>query len=85
MAESNLKEMMIDDIADDIDEHSQLIDNKQRIEWYLIDSDRTTCRVWNALITCQIIYTLIMTPFIIVFPDIYQTCNEAKTECTQVT
>ena len=52
MAESNLKEMMIDDIADDIDEHSQLIDNKQKIEWYLIDSERTFCRVWNAIITC---------------------------------
>lgn len=71
MAESNLKEMMIDDIAEDIDEQSTIIDNKIKIDWYYIDTDRTFCKLWNSLITCQIIYTLVMAPLILVFPDIY--------------
>ena len=75
MAESNLKEMMIDDIAEDIDEQNTIIDNKAKVEWYLIDSDRTFCKLWNSWITLQIIYTLIVTPTVMVFPEIYQCCN----------
>jgi hypothetical protein len=74
MAESNLKEMMIDDINEDADEENQIIDSQPKIKWYLIDTERTFCKVWNFFITLLIVYNLFVTPFIIVFPDVYMTC-----------
>mmetsp|Transcript_42193 Transcript_42193/g.64693 ORF Transcript_42193/g.64693 Transcript_42193/m.64693 type:complete len:257 (+) Transcript_42193:436-1206(+) len=72
MAESNLKEMMIDDINDDVGEEGQLNKDQPKIEWYLIDTERTFCKVWNFIINWVTIYSLIMTPFIMVFPHIYE-------------
>ena len=46
-----------------------------KIEWYLIDTERHFCKIWNFLITLLILYSLIMTPLILVFPDIYATCD----------
>ena len=75
MAEQNLREMMIDDIQEDDEEESQIVEQSvTKIEWYLIDTDRNFCKVWNFLITCITIYNLLVTPMILVFPDIYQTC-----------
>ena len=67
MAESNLKEMMIDDINEDADEENQIIDSQPKLKWYLIDTERTFCKVWNFMITLLIIYTLFVTPFILTF------------------
>mmetsp|Transcript_393 Transcript_393/g.765 ORF Transcript_393/g.765 Transcript_393/m.765 type:complete len:733 (-) Transcript_393:49-2247(-) len=75
MAESNLKEMMIDDINEDADEENQIIDSQPKIKWYLIDTDKTFCKVWNFFITLITIYNLFVTPFIIVFPDVYMDCE----------
>ena len=75
MAEQNLREMMIDDIQDDDDDENQIVDNQQKIKWYLIDTERTFCKVWDFLITCLTIYNLLATPFIMVFPEIYTTCK----------
>lgn len=74
MAESNLKEMMIDDINEDADEENQIIDSQPKLKWYLIDTERTFCKVWNFMITLLTIYTLFVTPFILTFPPIYMTC-----------
>lgn len=74
MAESNLKEMMIDDINEDADEENQIIDSQPKLKWYLIDTERTFCKVWNFLITIVTIYTLFVTPFILVFQDVYEYC-----------
>lgn len=71
MAESNLKEMMIDDINEDVNEDNQISENKDRLKWYLIDTERTFCNVWNFWITLLIIYNMIVTPFVLVFPDVY--------------
>ena len=68
MAEQNLREMMIDDIQDDDDDENQIVDNQQKIKWYLIDTERTFCKVWDFLITCLTIYNLLITPFVLVFP-----------------
>lgn len=70
MAESNLKEMMIDDINDDEHEENE-ITNDDKLAWYLIDTDKTFCKVWNFMITCLIIYSLFVTPYVMVFPDVY--------------
>ena len=52
------------------------MDNQQKIKWYLIDTERTFCKVWDFLITCLTIYNLLFTPFVMVFPDIYTSCKE---------
>lgn len=72
MAESNLKEMMIDDINEDANEDSTVNENQPKLKWYLIDTERTFCKVWNFLITILTIYSMFVAPFVIVFPDVYQ-------------
>jgi hypothetical protein len=73
MAESNLKEMMIDDINnDENNETSHSNDNQPvKIRWYLIDTERTFCKTWNFLITILTIYNMFVCPFIMVFPEFY--------------
>jgi hypothetical protein len=72
MAESNLKEMMIDDINEDANEDSTINENQPKLKWYLIDTERTFCKVWNFLITILTIYSMFVAPFVIVFSDVYQ-------------
>jgi len=71
MAESNLKEMKIDDINEDADEENQIIDSQPKLKWYLIDTERTFCKVWNFLITMVTIYTLFVSPYIMTFKSVY--------------
>jgi hypothetical protein len=81
MAESNLKEMMIDDINEDADEDNQIIDSQPKLKWYLIDTERTFCKVWNFLITMLTIYTLFASPYLYVFPHLYKSyCPKEFTE-----
>jgi len=75
MAESNLKEMMIDDINEDADEENQIIDSQPKLKWYLIDTERTFCKVWNFVITMLTIYTLFVSPFILTFRSVYLICE----------
>lgn len=77
MAESNLKEMMIDDINEDANEEVQQVESNQgKLKWYLIDKERTPCKVWDFVITLIIMYNLFVTPFILVFSEQYQTYDE---------
>ena len=80
MAESNLKEMMIDDINEDANEDSTVNENQPKLKWYLIDTERTFCKVWNFLITILTIYSMFVAPFVIVFSDVYQDYDEVKKE-----
>jgi hypothetical protein len=73
--------MMIDDINEDADEDNQIIDSQPKLKWYLIDTERTFCKVWNFLITLLTMYTLFVTPYILTFPDIYQVCDRETWEC----
>lgn len=68
---------MIDDINEDADEDNQVIDSAPKLKWYLIDVNSTFCKVWNFLITILIIYTMFVSPFILVFPDVYQMCDDS--------
>lgn len=74
MAESNLKEMMIDDINEEADEEIQSIENQPKLKWYLIDTERTFCKVWNFIITLLTIYSLFVVPYMLVFDQVYEPC-----------
>jgi hypothetical protein len=73
MADSNLKEMMIDDINEDANDANFVTDSQDKIKWYLIDTEKSFCKVWNFMISILIIYELFVVPFVMVFPDIYNT------------
>ena len=75
MTESNLKEMMIDDINEEAEEETTATENQPKLKWYLIDRDRTFCKVWNFMITIIIIYSLFVTPYIFVFPEVFEWCQ----------
>ena len=75
MTESNLKEMMIDDINEEAEEETTATENQPKLKWYLIDKDRTFCKVWNFMITIIIIYSLFVTPYIFVFPEVFEWCS----------
>lgn len=71
--------MMIDDINEDANEEVQQVESNQgKLKWYLIDKERTPCKVWDFVITLIIIYSLFVTPFILVFSDVYQYYDEEK-------
>ena len=72
MAESNLKEMMIDDVNEDANEDNNIVENQEKLKWYLIDTERTFCKIWDFLITILTIYNLFVVPIVLVFPDVYQ-------------
>ena len=73
IAELNLREMNIDDIQSGDDEKENETDGHhvEKVKWYLIDIEKPICRAWNAFIVCITIYNLIVTPFILVFPEVY--------------
>lgn len=76
--------MMIDDTNEDADKENQIIDQKPKIKWYLIDTEGTFCKVWDLIITLVIIYSLIMTPFVLIFKQIYMTCDKNRENCEAV-
>ena len=80
MTESNLKEMMIDDLNEEQEEEGTQQDTQPKLKWYLIDRERTFCTVWNFLITILTIYTLFVVPYIVVFPIVYEWCESAEGE-----
>lgn len=84
MAESNLKEMMIDDINnDESNEPNSTNDNQPtKLRWYLIDTERTFCKTWNFLITILTIYNMFIVPFIMVFPEFYTETDKYRTSTT---
>jgi len=75
MTESNLKEMMIDDLNEEQEEEGTQQDTQPKLKWYLIDTDRTFCFVWNFMITILTIYSLFVVPYIVVFPIVYEWCE----------
>lgn len=46
--------------------------DQPKIKWYLIDTERNFCKVWNFFICWVTIYNLIVTPFLMTFPSVYQ-------------
>ena len=62
---------VIDETIQSIEQDKQKSENK-KIEWYLLDKEGTFVKVWDFGITILIIYSIIVTPFILVFQDSYQ-------------
>ena len=57
MAESNIKEMIVDDINDQVrNKYRKKDDDKSDIPWYLVEKDSTIYRFKDALITLIIVY-----------------------------
>lgn len=83
MADSNLKEMMIDDINEEANDANLVADSQQKIKWYLIDTEKSFCKVWNFIISILIIYELFVVPFVLVFPEIYNTIEYKPREGEQ--
>ena len=66
--------MEIDEIDDEkaIDTYDDDLNNSTEvIEWYYIDSEGNFAIVWYQIITILLIYSLVMTPLIMVFPPLY--------------
>jgi hypothetical protein len=84
MTESNLKEMMIDDINEEAEEETITAEPLEKLSWYLIDRERTFCKVWNLMITMVTIYSLFIAPFILVFPDVYEWCQKNPNDETSI-
>jgi hypothetical protein len=68
--------MMNDDINEEDDDELQTTENQTKTKWYLIDTERTFCKVWNFIITIVTIYSLIVVPFVLVFHDVYEYCPD---------
>ena len=75
MAESNLKDALLDDVNEENDEDTTFIESQPKLKWYLIDTEKTFCKVWNFLITILTIYTLSVSPFILTFRSVYLICE----------
>lgn len=51
-----------------------------KLQWYLIDTERTFCKVWKFIITWLTIYSLFVSPFIMVFECVFSCyiCNKCQ-------
>lgn len=78
MTESNLKEMMIDDINEEAEDEQTTTEPQQKLKWYLIDRERNFCKVWNMMITLLLIYNLFVAPYILVFMSVYEWCEKEE-------
>ena len=68
-----MKELMTDEFPEEMNEANlQIEDHNNNSPWYLIDSDKSFCKFWDFFITILILYELIVVPFVLVFPDLYQ-------------
>ena len=67
----NLQEMMLDDITEQNDDETLTLESTPKLKWYMLDVERTPVKVWEFLITLLILYSLYITPFIIVFECVY--------------
>ena len=76
MAENNLKDLNINEENSDDRESGGEEKEHDKIEWYLVDTERTFCRLWNFLICLVTIYNMLVTPFLMTYPDIYQSYDE---------
>ena len=72
MAETNNKQLVNDDA---FDEEEDLDDNEPVIAWYFINTEGAFCRVWNFILTLTLIYNMIVIPFMLVYPTVFQWCE----------
>ena len=66
-----MKEKILEEIGDTDEQKEQEDDNIKKIPWYMIDSEKNFCKIWDLFITMVILYELIVVPFILVYPHFY--------------
>ena len=66
-----MKEKTLEEIGDTDEKKEQEDDNIKKIPWYMIDSEKNFCKIWDLFITMVILYELIVVPFILVYPHFY--------------
>ena len=82
MEEQTMKDITFDMDEDVQEEKEKEEDEEYQPRWYLIEKDGKPCQFWDFMITCIIIYNLFVTPFILVFPDVYQEFDKDTGEWT---
>ena len=70
--------MMLEENNEDAEAEVHQSADTTKMAWYLIDTDKTPTKVWNFLISLMTIYTLIVTPYIMVNQQVYQDCNDSN-------
>ena len=61
---------IIDDVEEDSDDESP----SKKLPWYLLDDESTFMIFWNFVINVITIYSLLVSPVILTFYDIYEYC-----------
>ena len=62
---------MLDDITEQNDDETLTLESTPRLKWYMLDTEKSYVKVWDFIITSLIIYSLFITPYIMVFPCVY--------------
>ena len=70
-AEMGLREMTVNDVDEIADDESDIV-IQPKLKWYLIDTEKTFCKLWDFAVTIVTIYNLFVIPVFLVFPDVYQ-------------
>ena len=76
--------MMLDDITEQNDDETLTLESTQKLKWFMLDTERTPVKVWEFIINILIIYSLYITPFIIVFKCVYS-CFLCEKVCNSTT
>lgn len=42
-----------------------------KVEWYKIHTESTFCKVWDFIIALITIYSMFVTPYVLIFTDVY--------------
>ena len=64
-----MKQLINEDNPGQIDDSH---DESINVPWYLINSEQMICKFWDLLVTFFITYQLIVVPFVLVYPQVYQ-------------
>lgn len=63
----------IEEIKDEEDDEKT---TKISLPWYMVNGDGGSMQSWDLFITFITIYSMFVTPFIMVFPEVYAIYNE---------
>ncbi len=71
-----MKQLINDKIPEENDDAFSNDESHVQVPWYLLNTEKNICKFWDLLITFLITYELIVVPFVLVFPDVYQSIQK---------
>ena len=73
MAESNLKEMILDEVIDSANDENFAFEDQSndQVPSYMLNSYGTFVKAWDFTITILLIYDFLAVPFFLTYPDMY--------------